>query len=108
MASSFDALTLLGAVLMAALLMSICARVVSVPKVSGYLVAGLLLGGSGLHLVQERDAHNLALFGRLAIALILFDIGGEFDPRMLRKHGRRCLTISAVETMATSLPSAGS
>lgn len=96
-----DRMALLGVVFLAALLTGKLARSLSVPKVTGFLAAGFIVGPSWLSLVSERDVSELALFSRLAIALILFDIGGEFDPATIRREGWGGLRISALTAAAT-------
>lgn len=72
------AIIYLGAGLAAAL----AARAVRLSPIVGYLVAGLVIGPSGLSLVQNNDtAHFLADLG---VVFLLFDIGLHFSLRELR------------------------
>lgn len=96
-----DRMALLGMVFLAALLTGKAARALSIPKVTGFLAAGFLVGPSWLSLVSERDVAELALFSRLAIALILFDIGGEFDPATIRREGWGGLRLAGLTAVAT-------
>lgn len=97
-----DRMALLGVVFLAALVIGKLARGLAVPKVSGFLLAGFLVGPSVCGVIHESDIAELALFSRLAIALILFDIGGEFDPATLRREGVQGLRISAVTGVITA------
>lgn len=97
-----DRMALLGTVFLAALLMGKMARALSIPKVTGFLLAGFLVGPSAIGFVKESDVGQLVLFSRLAIALILFDIGGEFDPTTLRRDGIRGLRISGIVAAVTA------
>ncbi|MBI4860956.1 MAG: cation:proton antiporter [Candidatus Riflebacteria bacterium] len=96
-----DRLALLGLMLLGALALGKTARRFTIPKVSGYLVAGLLLGPSGLAAVTGRDIGEMGLISRLAIALILFDIGGELDVATVRQHGGRALLSAMLEGAVT-------
>jgi len=61
-----------------------CARI-GVPRVTGYVIAGFLVGPSVLNVLSHAYQEHLAFVGEIALALILFNIGGEFDRQMLRR-----------------------
>ena len=67
----------------------------------GYLLAGVLLGPSGIALVSNAgEVHQLA---ELGVALLLFTIGAEFSFRRLRELGSVATlggTLQIVCTMA--------
>lgn len=96
-------LTLFGAMVLAALLAGKAAGLLRAPKVTGYLLAGLALGPSGLAVVSGTATAQMGLLSQLAIALILFDIGGEFDPATIERHGGRGLRVALVETAITGV-----
>ena len=86
-------------------------RIVShcrVPKVTGYLLAGILLSPSALSFFSETfgenlfdSLDNLRFVSDLALGLIAFSIGGEFQNERFRKMGKTVLTISLCETVLT-------
>ena len=98
-----DRLALIGTVILSALLTGKAARWLSIPKVTGYLMAGLALGPTGLGIISQQDTTEMNLLSRLAIALILFDIGGEFDLATLRRHGTRGFKVALIEGGSTLL-----
>ncbi len=84
------------------------------PRVSVYLLVGLLLGPHvGLHWIPEDGAGSALLLGsgtepallaieRLAIGFIVFGIGSEFRFATFRRVGPRVLSVSAVEIALTA------
>jgi len=76
---------LLGAGVVAARL----ARLARLPSVTGYIVAGLLLGPFGLGLIDEQTAgHDLGHFTHLALMLIAFGIGEHLELAPLRRAAK--------------------
>jgi len=67
----------------------------------GYLVAGIVLGPHGLHLIQTRE--EVTLLAELGIAVLLFSIGLEFSWRRLRSLGAAGLGGGAVQVVLTLL-----
>lgn len=59
-----------------------------VPKVSAYILVGILLGPTALNEITFELAEDLGLINQLAFGLILFNIGGEFHKGLLKKITR--------------------
>ncbi|MCK5505098.1 MAG: cation:proton antiporter, partial [Thermodesulfovibrionia bacterium] len=65
------------------------------PRVTGYLVAGMLLSPSMLGLFHESlIKEELALITDIALAIIAFSIGGSLGLAKLRKLGKQILWIT--------------
>lgn len=90
-----------GLVLAAALVAGTVADLLHLPKVTGYLLIGVALGPSGLHLLQDAQVHELEPLTKLAIGLVLFGLGCHFPISHMRRIGRRLLRLSAGELMIT-------
>lgn len=92
-----EVLLQLSAALIGGLLLSRLAKVLRLPAVTAYLVAGLLLGpyllGSlgipGFGFATLEDAAALDLFSQVALGFIAFTIGNEFRLEQLRSMGVR-------------------
>jgi monovalent cation:H+ antiporter-2, CPA2 family len=67
----------------------------------GYLVAGVLMGPTGVGLVQE--AADLQVLAELGVALLLFSIGLEFSLPRLRQLGRVALYGGTIQVIVTAI-----
>jgi CBS domain-containing protein len=101
---------LFGLLLGAAIVAGYLARMVRVPRVVGYLLAGaavnallhsLLDAAPGSETYQELAASvkPLKALKDLALGLILFSIGSVFETRHIRSVGRRVIRISLAESV---------
>lgn len=69
------------------------------PSVSGYILAGLLLGPTGFEIISEKTiGHNLDHFTQIALMLIAFGIGEHIEIRKLEKHAKSLFFIGICET----------
>jgi Kef-type K+ transport system membrane component KefB len=75
-------------------------RWLPVPAITGYVLIGLLIGPSGLRLVDEAMLDRLGLLIDLALGLVLFELGRRVDYRWLLRE-RRLLLTSIVISLTT-------
>ena len=74
------------------------------PSVTGYIVAGLLLGPSGLRLVTaDKIGSNLEHFTQLALLMIAFGIGEHLDMKRLKHSIKSVGCIGLAETSGAFL-----
>jgi Kef-type K+ transport system membrane component KefB len=93
---SFDALLIaLVAIILATKLFGALAQRVGQPAVLGELLAGVVLGGSVLGLLDPTDPVVHAL-SELGVLILLFEIGLHTDLRALARDGATALTVGAV------------
>jgi Kef-type K+ transport system membrane component KefB/nucleotide-binding universal stress UspA family protein len=77
---------------------------VRLPAVTGYILAGVLLGPSGLQLVTSGSmGRNLEHFTQIALMLIAFGIGEHLDLKRLRNSLRIVCSIGLAETTGAML-----
>ncbi len=96
---------------MAGLLMSRLAKVLKLPAVTGYLVAGLLigpyalgrLGVNGLGFVSMAQAESLDIISDVALGFIAFSIGNEFRISQLRQIGKQAAVIAVFQALMATL-----
>ena len=69
------------------------------PNVSGYLVAGLLLGPSFIKYVNAGDIDSFSVISELALAIIAFTIGSEFVIKDMLKLGKSIMIITLAEVV---------
>ncbi|MFW5738934.1 MAG: cation:proton antiporter [Myxococcota bacterium] len=97
------ALLAFGALIIAALVVGRFASWVRVPRVTGYLLTGVVLGPSFAHavglppLVSEETIQGFTPISQVALAMIVFAVGGEFQFASLRRWFRRTVTLVAAD-----------
>jgi len=89
----------IGIALWAALAARKITEMFKLPAVTGYVIVGVLLGVSFLHLVEPDTTERMNIISDIALALIAFTIGSELNLRALRKMGRSILTIALGESL---------
>ncbi|MGB0453496.1 MAG: cation:proton antiporter [Bacteriovoracaceae bacterium] len=87
---------LMGLALAAALAVGKLASKFQVPKVTGFILVGILLGPTGANLITAKIAHNLEFINQIAFGLILFNIGGVFNREIFQSVGRKQVKFSLV------------
>jgi len=70
-----------------------------IPRVTGYMLTGLLFGPSVIGLISSETLQNIYLINEIALGLILFAIGGEIEWRHMKAVGLRVVCIALIESM---------
>lgn len=94
-----DVLLKIGVVLVVGLIGGKLARMLKLPNVSGYLVAGLFLGPSFFKFISAADSESLAVISEVALAIIAFSIGSEFILKDMLKLGKSIVIITLLEVI---------
>lgn len=100
-------LTSLGLILLFALLVGHLVKFARVPEVTGYLVAGMLVGPSVLGWVTHENLQALHVFSEVGLGLILFSIGSVFEFSRMRRIGRGVLALTLAESVLAAVLVAG-
>ena len=79
-----------------------------IPQVVGYIAVGLLLGQSGLNLVDAGDIETLESVNLFALGIIGFLVGGELELESFRRYGKQFSWILVSEGLAAFLLVGGS
>ncbi|MFV0399690.1 MAG: cation:proton antiporter [Oscillospiraceae bacterium] len=79
------------------------ASLVKLPNVTGYLLAGLLLGPSLINLVTVQDSESLSIINDVALSAIAFSIGSEFLIKNMKKLGKSIVIITLLEVVGAVL-----
>ena len=90
----YIAIAMLGGLLMTRL-----TRLVRLPNVTAYLVAGVLIGPYVLNLVGSEDLSGFSLITECALGFIAFSIGDEFKASNLKAIGMPALIITLCEAL---------
>ena len=94
-----EALTGIAAVALAALACGVILERLRQPAIVGYILAGVLLGPSGLGLVQDRT--GIDSLAQLGVLMLLFLIGMELSLRAFRRVWLLALVTTAVQISAS-------
>ena len=74
-------------------------KLVKLPNVTGYLIAGLLIGPSVLGLIDKATVESFDMIVTLALGFIAFSIGGEFQLGTLKKLGKNVTVITFFQAL---------
>ncbi|MCK9524373.1 MAG: cation:proton antiporter [Limnochordia bacterium] len=94
-----DILLKIGIVFVVGLVGGKVARILKLPNVSGYLVAGLFLGPSFFKYISAADMDSLSVISEVALAVIAFSIGSEFVLKDMLKLGKSIVMITLLEVI---------
>ena len=97
----------LGFLIAVALLAGGLGESLRLPKVTAYLLAGMLFGQSGLGLIPEDHIHDFHPLLELAMALVLFELGCHFPLARLRRTWTRVARLSIGDVGLTFLAVTG-
>ena len=106
-----QALLSLSVALFAGLMLSRLAKLVKLPAVTAYLVAGIIIGPyvigalgiPGLGFISMEDINTYAIIPDVALGFIAFSIGNEFRLSQLKKIGRQATVIGIVQAAFATL-----
>lgn len=106
-----EILLALSTALFAGLMLSRLAKLVKLPAVTAYLVAGILVGPyllgalnvNGLGFNSMEQIHGLSLVTDVALGFIAFSIGNEFRLSQLKKTGKQATVIGIFQAVVTTL-----
>ena len=104
-------LILLSFSILSGLIMSRAAKMVNLPSVIAYLVAGLLIGpfvlgragirGIGFSTMEE--VNSFSIISQAALGFIAFEIGNEFRLKDLKTMGRSAITVGILQAVITTI-----
>ena len=101
----------LAAALIGGLMLSRLTKLVNLPAVTAYLVAGLILGPfclgalqvPGLGFNSLHQVESLSVVTQTALGFIAFTIGNEFRLSQLKATGAKAITIGILQAVITTL-----
>lgn len=93
----------LALILFAGLIFGRVVKQIRLPNVTGYLIAGLLIGPYVFKLVPLDLVEGLELVSEMALGFIAFSIGSEFKLSYLKKVGIVPIVIAIFEALTASI-----
>lgn len=101
----------LSIAMLAGLMLSRLAKVMNLPAVTAYLIAGILVGPyclgafgvQGLGFISMDDVKSYSLISEVALGFIAFAIGNEFRLSQLKRTGKQATIIGIFQAVVTTL-----
>ena len=101
----------LAVALVGGLMLSRLTKLIHLPTVTAYLVAGLLLGPfcigalklPGLGFNSLAQVEGMSIITQTALGFIAFTIGNEFRLSQLKATGKRAITIGILQAVITTV-----
>ena len=101
----------LSIALISGLLLSRLAKLLQLPAVTAYLVAGILIGPyclgaigvKGLGFISKTEIEKISLLADVALGFIAFSIGNEFRLSQLKKIGKQATIVGIFQAVVTTL-----
>ena len=75
----------------------------NLPKVSGYIMAGILIGPCGLNLIPVDIIGHMGFVSDLALACIAFGVGKFFKKEVILRTGREVIVITVFESLMAGI-----
>lgn len=88
----------IAVILLAGLIFGRLGKFVKLPNVTGYLIAGLILGPCLLNIIPISMVDGFAVISDLALSFIAFSIGSQFSFSYFRKVGAAPIIIAITES----------
>jgi len=99
--SMSDIMIDIAIILLAGLIVGRLAEAVKIPAVTGYLVAGLIIGPI-FGLVSYDDLGKYHIISNIALGFIAFQVGNELWLGKLKKTGKKIVIITIIQAVATT------
>ena len=106
-----ETLLSISVAMFAGLMMSRVVKPLKLPAVTGYLIAGLLigpfvlgaLGMDGLGFTSLKKVEGLKMISEVALGFIAFDIGNEFRLSQLKAIGKKATVIAVIQALSATV-----
>lgn len=106
-----ETLLSISVAMFAGLMMSRVVKPLKLPAVTGYLIAGLLigpfalgaLGMDGLGFTSLKKVEGLKIISEVALGFIAFDIGNEFRLSQLKAIGKKATVIAVIQALCATV-----
>jgi len=93
----------LSLILLAGLFLARIVNVFKLPNVTGYILAGMLIGPSFLGIIPREVVSSFNIISEAALGFIAYSIGGELSIKHLRRMGSSILVIPLAESLGAFL-----
>ena len=98
-----EALLVLSIILFAGFIMTRLTNTLNLPKVSGYILAGILIGPCRLNFIPQHMIGSMGFVSDLALAFIAFGVGKFFKKEVLMRTGKKIIVITISEALTAGV-----
>jgi Kef-type K+ transport system membrane component KefB len=95
-----ESIILTGLILLGAYLFALVVNKWSFPKLTGYMILGIILGPIGLNFLNSEIMQQLKVLESMALSFIALTAGGEFKFKELKKYSRTITYILSGQILA--------
>ena len=78
-------------------------KLIKLPNVTGYLIAGLIIGPHVFKILSVETVDQFNIISEIALAFIAFSVGAEFKTSYLKKAGIAPIVIAILEALLASV-----
>lgn len=93
----------LSIMLLSGFLVTRITKMLKLPNVSGFIIAGILIGPYGLNIIPGDTISNMGFIGDIALAFIAFNVGKFLKREILQETGARTIIITLFESLLAGI-----
>ena len=93
----------LSVILFSGFILTRLTNTLNMPKVSGYIMAGILIGPCCLNFIPSSMIEGMSFVSDLALAFIAFGVGKFFKKEVLMRTGKKIVVITLSEALAAGV-----
>lgn len=93
----------LSAILLAGFLLTRITKLAKLPNVTGYIIAGVLIGPYALNLIPRQMVENMSFISDIALAFIAFSGGRFFKKEAFQETGFGIIAITLLESLLAGI-----
>ncbi len=90
-----------GLLLVAGYIFGQLAEKIKLPTITGYILAGVLIGSSGLKMIRHENMEILYILSEITLSFIAVIIGGEFSFSKLKIYGKNIMILTLSQMLFT-------
>ena len=93
----------LAIIIIAGFLMSRLTKLCKLPNVTGYILAGILIGPYVLNIIPQSILPNFAFLTDIAVAFIAFGVGKYINFSVFKSQGKKSVIITLFESLLSGI-----
>ena len=93
----------LAIMLLAGFVVSLLTKLLKLPNVTGYILAGVLIGPYVLNMIPASIIDNMSFISDLALGFIAFGVGKFFKKNVIKSAGLKIIVITVFESLLAGI-----